>query len=123
MRKLTKINRYHVSLFAGFVEKLRSTPDGDGSLLDHMILMYGAGMSDSNAHSPYNLPIVLLGGAAGQLAGGRHVAYPERDRTPLANLHVSLLDKLGAPVERIGDSTGPLPRLLVGAGPDRLTGI
>ena len=123
LRKLTKINRYHVSLFAGFVEKLRSTPDGDGSLLDHMILMYGAGMSDSNAHSPYNLPIVLLGGAAGQLAGGRHVAYPERDRTPLANLHVSLLDKLGAPVERIGDSTGPLPRLLAGPGPDRLTGI
>ena len=123
LRKLTKINRYHVSLFAAFVEKLRATPDGDGSLLDHMILMYGAGMSDSNAHSPYNLPVVLLGGGAGQLAGGRHVEYPERNRTPLANLHVSLLDKLGAPVERIGDSTGPLPRLVTGRGPERLTGI
>ena len=123
LAKLTKINTYHVSLFASFVEKLRSTPDGDGSLLDHMILMYGAGMSDSNAHSPYNLPIVLLGGGAGQLAGGRHVAFPERDRTPLANLHVTLLDKLGAPVERIGDSTGPLASLSTGPGAERLTGI
>ena len=123
LAKLTTINTYHVSLFAKFVEKLRSTPDGDGSLLDHMILMYGAGMSDSNSHSPYNLPIVLLGGGAGQLAGGRHVAYPERERTPLANLHVSLLDKLGAPVERIGDSTGPLGRLGAVPPAERLTGV
>ncbi|MEE2638169.1 MAG: DUF1552 domain-containing protein [Acidobacteriota bacterium] len=122
LRKLTKINHYHVSLFAEFVEKLRTTPDGDGSLLDHMILMYGAGMSDSNSHSPYNLPLVLLGGGAGKLAGGRHVAYPERDRTPLANLHVTLLDKLGAPVERIGDSTGPLANLVSGQV-ERLTGV
>ena len=123
LAKLTKINRYHVGLFAAFVEKLRATPDGDGSLLDHMVLMYGAGMSDSNAHSPYNLPIVLLGGGAGTLRGGRHVAFDERDRTPLANLHVTLLDKLGAPVERIGDSTGPLPSLLAGKGADRLSEI
>ncbi len=123
LAKLTKINRYHVGLFAAFVEKLRATPDGDGSLLDHMVLMYGAGMSDSNAHSPYNLPIVLLGGGAGTLRGGRHVSFDERDRTPLANLHVTLLDKLGAPVERIGDSTGPLPTLLAGHGADRLSEI
>ena len=123
LNKLTKINTYHLKLFASFVEKLRSTPDGDGSLLDHMILMYGAGMSDSNSHSPYNLPILLLGGGAGQLSGGRHVAYPERDRTPLANLHVSLLDKLGAPVEQIGDSTGPLGDLAGATGAERLTGI
>ncbi len=123
LAKLTKINRYHVGLFAAFVEKLRATPDGDGSLLDHMVLMYGAGMSDSNAHSPYNLPIVLLGGGAGTLRGGRHVSFDERDRTPLANLHVTLLDKLGAPVERIGDSTGPLPSLLAGKGADRLSEI
>ena len=123
LAKLTKINRYHVGLFAAFVEKLRATPDGDGSLLDHMVLMYGAGMSDSNAHSPYNLPIVLLGGGAGTLRGGRHVSFDERDRTPLANLHVTLLDKLGAPVERIGDSTGPLPTLLGGSGADRLSEI
>jgi hypothetical protein len=123
LAKLTKINRYHVGLFAAFVEKLRATPDGDGSLLDHMVLMYGAGMSDSNAHSPYNLPIVLLGGGAGTLRGGRHVSFDERDRTPLANLHVTLLDKLGAPVERIGDSTGPLSTLLGGPGADRLSEI
>ncbi len=123
LAKLTKINTYHVELFAAFVEKLRSTPDGDGSLLDHMVLMYGAGMSDSNAHSPYNLPIVLLGGGAGTLRGGRHVAQPERDRTPLANLHVSLLDKLGAPVEQIGDSTGQLPNLFTGQGAERLSGV
>ncbi len=123
LEKLTKINTYHLNLFASFVEKLRSTPDGDGSLLDHMILMYGAGMSDSNSHSPYNLPILLLGGGAGHLNGGRHVAYAERDQTPLANLHVSLLDKLGAPVEQIGDSTGPLRGLSHGMGAERLTGI
>ena len=85
--------------------------------------MYGAGMSDSNSHSPYNLPILLLGGGAGHLNGGRHVAYAERDQTPLANLHVSLLDKLGAPVEQIGDSTGPLRGLSHGMGAERLTGI
>ena len=123
LAKLTKINTYHVKLFAEFVEKLRSTPDGDGSLLDHMILMYGAGMSDSNAHSPYDLPLVLLGGGAGTLRGGRHVAQAQQDRTPLANLHVSLLDKLGAPVERIGDSTGPLPGLFAGPGAERLSGV
>ena len=123
LAKLTKINTYHVTLFASFVEKLRSTPDGDGSLLDHMVLMYGAGMSDSNSHSPYNLPIVLLGGGAGQLAGGRHLVYPDRDRTPLANLHVTLLDKLGVPVERMGDSTGSLMNLSGNAGVDTLSEI
>ncbi len=83
------------------------------------MLMYGAGMSDSNIHSPYNLPVLLAGGGAGQLAGGRHLVYP--DRTPLANLHVSLLDKLGVDVDRIGDSTGALPRL---DGPaERLSGV
>ena len=120
LEKLTKINTYHVSLFAAFLDKLRATPDGDGSLLDHTMIVYGAGMSDSNAHSPYNLPLLLLGGGAGQLAGGRHLVYP--DGTPLANLHVSLLDKLGAPIERIGDSAGPLPNLFtVNAG--RLSGV
>ena len=123
LAKLTKINTYHVGLFASFVEKLRSTPDGDGSLLDHMVLMYGAGMSDSNSHSPYDLPIVLLGGGAGQLAGGRHLVYSESEATPLANLHVTLLDKLGVPVERIGDSTGPLANLSGKAGVDTLSGL
>ena len=118
LAKLTKINAYHTTLLASFLEKLRGTPDGDGSLLDHVMIMYGAGMSDSNAHSPYNLPILLLGGGAGQVKGGRHLVYPER--TPLANLHVSLLDKLGVDVDRIGDSTGALPML--GAA-ERLSGV
>ncbi len=119
LAKLTKINTYHTTLFASFLEKLASTPDGDGSLLDHAMILYGAGMSDSNAHSPYNLPVLLAGGGAGQLRGGRHLVYPSG--TPLANLHVSLLDKLGVDVDRIGDSTGALPRL---AGPaERLAGV
>ena len=109
LAKLTKINTYHTTLFASFLEKLAATPDGDGSLLDHAMILYGAGMSDSNRHSPYDLPVLLAGGGAGRLAGGRHLAYPER--TPLANLHVSLLDKLDVDVDRIGDSTGALPRL------------
>ena len=82
LEKLTKLNTHHVTLFASFLDKLRATPDGDGSLLDHTVIVYGAGMSDSNAHSPYNLPILLLGGGAGQLEGGRHLVYPEG--TPLA---------------------------------------
>ena len=119
LAKLTKINTYHLTLFAAFLEKLRATPDGDGSLLDHVMLIYGAGMSDSNLHSPYNLPILVVGGGGGQLKGGRHLVYPAQ--TPLANLHVSLLDKLGVDVDRIGDSTGILPKLSAGA--DRLTGV
>ena len=121
LEKLTTINTYHVELFASFLEKLRATPDGDGSLLDHVMILYGAGMSDSNSHSPYNLPILLLGGGAGQLKGGRHLVYPEQ--TPLANLHVSLLDKLGVEVDRLGDSTGSLSNLSAGYGVERLSGI
>ena len=119
LAKLTKINTYHVTLFASFLEKLKATPDGDGSLLDHVMIMYGAGMSNSNLHSPYNLPVVIMGGGGGQLQSGRHLAYPEQ--TPLANLHVSLLDKLGVDVDRIGDSTGALPGLSAGA--ERLSGV
>ena len=120
LEKLTKLNTHHVSLFAAFLEKLQATPDGDGSLLDHTMIVYGAGMSDSNAHSPYNLPMLLLGGGAGQLTGGRHLVYPEG--TPLANLHVSLLDKLGAPIEGLGDSDGPLPNLF-SKNAERLSGV
>ena len=105
LAKLTKINQYHVQLFAEFVDRLRRTPDGDGSLLDHAMIVYGAGMGDSNAHASTNLPILLAGGAAGR--GGRHVRYPED--TPLANLHLSLLDKMGVPIEKLGHSTGRLP--------------
>ena len=109
LAKLAKINHYHVTLFASFLNKLQSTPDGDGSLLDHAMIIYGAGMSDSNAHDPRNLPILLAGGGAGRLKGGSHLRFPKD--TPLANLHVTLLDKLGVHVEKLGDSAGELSEL------------
>ncbi len=105
LAKLTKINQYHVELFSQFVDRLANTPDGDGTLLDHSMIVYGAGMADSNTHGSKNLPILLAGGAAG--TGGRHIMYPED--TPLTNLHLSLLDKLGVPAETLGHSTGRLP--------------
>jgi hypothetical protein len=104
--KVAKINHYHVTQFAYLLEKLRSTPDGDGSLLDHTIMMYGTGMGDCNAHDPRNIPVVLAGGRSAQLKGGRHLRYPKE--TPLANLHLTLLDKLGVRLDQIGDSTGRL---------------
>jgi hypothetical protein len=104
--KVAKINAYHVSQFAYLLEKLRSTPDGDGSLLDHAILIYGTGMGDCNAHDPKNIPLLLAGGGSGQLKGGRHIRYPKE--TPLANLHLTLMDKLGVHLDGIGDSTGRL---------------
>ncbi|MEZ5288360.1 MAG: DUF1552 domain-containing protein [Vicinamibacterales bacterium] len=104
MEKCAKINRYHAELFGYFLERLQATPDGDGSLLDHVALVYGAGMSEGNGHVPFNLPIILAGGGAGRLTGGRHVQYPKG--TPLANFHLALLDMLGVPVETLGNSTG-----------------
>ena len=113
IEKVAKINLYHVTLFAYLLDRLRSTPDGDGSLLDHMTMIYGAGMADSNAHDPRNLPLVLVGGGAGQLKGGRHIKYPKD--TPLANLHLTLLDKFGVHLDRLGDSNGRLDdRMLSG---------
>ena len=110
--KLAKINTFHTSLFAHYVEKLRSTPDGDGSLLDHVMILYGGGLSDGNRHLTENLPILLVGGGAGELKGGRHLSHPE---TPMSNLHVALLDKLGVPGDRFGSdflkSTGTLDGL------------
>ena len=103
---MSKINTYHVQLFADFLEKMRSTPDGDGSLLDHSLLLYGAGMSNSNAHAPINLPIMVVGGAAGGLKGGRHIKYPED--TLAANLLMAIMDKLGVPMEKVGNSNGTL---------------
>jgi hypothetical protein len=104
---MAKINRYHMQLFAGYLAKLTATPDGDGTLLDHMTILYGAGISNSNAHSGDNLPLLVVGGGAGTLSGGRHLAFT--DKPPMANLLVTLMDKLGVPVERIGGSTGRLP--------------
>ena len=101
--KVAQINAYHMKMFSYFLEKLKSTPDGAGSLLDHATILYGAGIADSNSHSPYNLPIILAGGGAGNLKGGRHIRFKD---IPLANLHLTLLDQLGARCDRIGDSTG-----------------
>jgi hypothetical protein len=101
--KVAKINAYHVQLFSYLLERLRATPDGDGTLLDHVTLMYGTGLSDCNAHSVTNVPVVLTGGGAGWLKGGRHIRY---QNLPLANLHLTLLDRFGIHRDRIGDSTG-----------------
>jgi len=104
--RMSKINRYHAELFAKYVERLRATTDGDGSLLDHMTILYGAGISNSNAHSGDNLPILLMGGGAGKLKGGRHLHY--ENKPLMANLLVTLMDKLDAPVDHLGGSTGRL---------------
>src|SRR6266705_3369560 len=103
---MSKINRYHVELFSKYLGKLRATMDGDGSLLDHMTILYGAGISNSQAHSGSNLPLMLVGGGAGTLKGGRHVKY--KDSPSNANLLVTLMGKLGVPVEKVGGSTGKL---------------
>jgi hypothetical protein len=107
IERLSKINRYHTELFAKHLAKLRATSDGDGSLLDHMTIMYGSGISNSTRHSGVNLPLMLVGGGAGRLEGGRHLKYT--DKPTIANLLVTLMDKLDVPVEKIGGSTGKLP--------------
>lgn len=106
MDKCARINHYHVSLFSEFVEKLRSTPDGDGTLLDHVAMIYGAGMSEGNGHVPENLPILVVGGANGRIAGGRHLKFAKG--TPLANFHLSMLDRFGVRIDQHGNSTGPV---------------
>jgi hypothetical protein len=109
LAKLSKINVFHTQQFAYFVEKMRALPDGDGTLLDHSMLLYGSAISDSNVHMHDNIPLVLVGGAAGRLRGGRHLVYPKA--TPATNLFLSMLDKLGVPAETLGDSTGRLEHL------------
>lgn len=101
--KVAKINQYHMQMFAKYLEKLQATPDGDGTLLDHVTMMYGAGIADSNSHSPSNIPMILAGGGTGYLKGGRHINFKS---TPLANLHLTLLDQFGVHWDRLGDSTG-----------------
>jgi hypothetical protein len=109
MEKCTRIQRHHIELFAEYLEKLRNTPDGDGSLLDHVILLFGSGISNSDRHTHGPLPTFLVGGGAGTLKGGRHLIYPEH--TPLTNLQLTLLNKLGVPAEKLGDSTGQFNEL------------
>ena len=109
LKKVAKINQYHVSLFADFLKKMDEIPEADGTLLDHSLYMYGSGMGDPDAHDHSNLPIVVAGGAAGKMKGGRHVRF--RDSTPLSNLHLTLLNKIGVPLEAFSDSTGTVDEL------------
>jgi hypothetical protein len=104
IERFSTLNTYHVGLFAYFLDKLRATPDGDGTLLDHSLVLYGSGMSDGNQHNHTDLPIVVAGGASGRLKGGRHIRHPKN--TPMANLLVAMLDTLEIPTDKFGDSTG-----------------
>ncbi len=109
MALYSKLNTYHVETLAYFLKKLQAIPDGDGTLLDHSIVLYGSGMSDGNTHNNFNVPVVVVGGRDQQMKGNRHLAYPKG--TPLANLSLSLMDKFGVNLERFGDSTGELDLL------------
>jgi hypothetical protein len=109
IERMSRINRFHVSLFAEFLAKLRDTREGDGSLLDHALLLYGSGMGNPNQHDHDNLPILVAGGAAGRMQGGRHLHFAQP--TPLANVHLTLLDKVGVPLESFGDSRGKVEEL------------
>jgi hypothetical protein len=114
IERMSKINRYHAELFSKYAAKLRATPDGDGNLLDHMIILYGAGISNSNGHSGENLPLMLVGGGAGKLKGGRHLKYTNKPSQ--ATLLMTIMDKMDYPVEKVGGSNGKLPI-------DTLTGV
>ena len=104
--RLVKIQRYHTQAFARFVGKLANMPDGDGSMLDHSLLLYGSNMSNSNAHNQYPLPTALLGEACGRVKGGQHINFEQR--TPLANVLLTMLQRTGVPIDKIGDSTGAI---------------
>ena len=110
LAKLAKINAYHVSLFAYFLERLKATPDGDATLLDNSLYLVGSGLGNSDRHDHTDLPVVLAGGGAGTITGGRHINY--REPTPLANLLLTMLHRAGVDVERFADSTGRIPELL-----------
>jgi hypothetical protein len=104
LEKLARINVLHMQMFASFLEKLKATPDGDGTLLDNSMILYGSGLSNPDDHNHHDLPILLAGGGAGHMKGGRHLKCALD--TPLANLHLTVLDKMGVPLDRLGDSTG-----------------
>jgi hypothetical protein len=106
LAKCAKINSYHIELLARFADKLKSTPDGDGTLLDNSMILQGSGLSNSDQHSHIDLPLVMVGGGGGRLKGGRHLRFPKD--TPMNNLHLAMLAKVGVPVERFGDSTGKI---------------
>jgi hypothetical protein len=107
--RMAKVNQFHVSLFAEFLEKLQVTAEGTGSLLDHVVYLYGSGMGNPNVHDHVNLPILVAGGAAGKLRGGRHLRYEQPK--PLANLYLTLLDKVGVSLASFADSQGKIDDL------------
>jgi hypothetical protein len=107
--RLAKIQKYHVDVFADFLAKMQKTPDGDGNMLENSILLFGSNMSNSNAHNQYPLPTAVVGRGGGQLRGGQHIDYGQR--TPLANLHLTLLQRAGVPIDKVGDSTGIITEL------------
>ena len=109
LAKIAKINTFHISLFAEFLEKMKATPDGDGSLLDHSVYLYGSGMGNSSLHDHVNLPILVAGGASAGLKGEQHIRYD--NGTPLANLHLTLLDRVGVRLDEFGDSNGTVANL------------
>jgi hypothetical protein len=111
LRQYHLINRWHIDQYAYLLRKLRDMKEGDRSVLDNSMVLFGSALSDGNSHNPHKLPLVVGGRGGGRLATGQHLAYPVD--TPLANLYVSMLEAFGAPVERFADSTGPLPGVLV----------
>ena len=108
IEKVTQVNTMHMELFAGFIKKLKATPDGDGSLLDHSVIVYGSGLSDGNRHTHEDLPVLIVG-RGGDLRLNRHIVYPKD--TPMTNLYLTLLDRMGVRTESLGDSTGAIEHL------------
>jgi hypothetical protein len=109
LEEYQKINIWHLQQYAYLLERMKSVKEGNGTLLDNSMVLFGSGMKDGNAHSPHNLPIVLAGKGGGTLATGRHLVYEKK--TPLCNLYRSMLTRMGTPVSTFGDSTGELPGL------------
>ena len=109
IERMSKINTFHVSLFAEFLGKLKATPEGNGTLLDHSLFLYGSGIGNPNVHDHTNLPILVAGGASSGLKGNRHLKYAKP--TPLANLHLTLLDKVGVRLDKFADSNGKVDGL------------
>ena len=107
--RMSKINAFHVSLYAEYLEKLKNTPEGNGSLLDNSLILYGSGIGNPNVHDHTNLPIIVAGGSSGGMKGNRHIRYDKP--TPLANLHLTLLEKMGVKIDSFGDSTGMIDEL------------
>jgi hypothetical protein len=109
LAKIAKINTFHISLFSDFLQKMKATRDGEGSLLDHSVYVYGSGIGNSSIHDHENLPILVAGGAASGLKGGRHIRYQKPAN--LANLHLTLLDRVGVHLDSFMDSTGEVENL------------